>query len=230
MLKDLLKKKRRQGAEPNSMMNWSPGMPGYEYQANGVNWHQGGGFPQTQPFYQGPAQSWPGYLEQSTVYQVSGPIDTTLTNQGYTGPLMTPYNLEPYQMPLAQGAMPNSAPLMQNAYQNQMPNGYPPYPMAPEMNSYPKQQPNPFQNPLYQQDEDFYPIQPVMNITHPYPKPSFLQKNQGNNISSVLNQFKNQEGSIDFNKMMDTTGQMLNTMNQVSNLVKGVGSIFKVGT
>ncbi len=52
MLKDLLKKKRRQGAEPNSMMNWSPGMPGYEYQANGVNWHQGGGFPQTQPFYQ----------------------------------------------------------------------------------------------------------------------------------------------------------------------------------
>ena len=99
------------------------------------------------------------------------------------------------------------------------------------MNPYPKQPSNPFQNPLYQQDEDFYPLQqPMMNVTHPYPKPSFLQKSQGNNISSVLNQFKNPEGSIDFNKMMDTTGQMLNTMNQVSNLVKGVGSIFKAGT
>ena len=57
-----------------------------------------------------------------------------------------------------------------------------------------------------------------------------MQKNQGGNISSVLNQFKTQEGSIDFNKMIDTAGMMLNSMNQVSNLVKGVGSIFKVTT
>lgn len=222
MLKDLLKKKsRRQGPDPNLMMNWSSGMPHYEYQTNGLNYFQGGMIQPAGALNQGPAQGWQSYGEQAQVFQASDHFDPQQPNQGYYGPLMVPYTQDPYQLPP-----------MQNPMQTPMSTGYPVHqqPSA-EMNPYLKQQLNPFQNPLYQQDEDFYPIQPPMlNVTHPYPKPSFLQKSQGNNISSVLNQFKNQEGSIDFNKMMDTTGQMLNTMNQVSNLVKGVGSIFKVGT
>lgn len=230
MLKDLLKKKaRRRGPELNAVMNWSPGMPGYDYHGNGMNHFQGGNTP-VQAFYQGPPHSWPGYLEQSAMYQGPGRLEAQGPNQGYTGSFMTPYHPEPYQMDPMQVSYLNPQDPMQGAMQNPMLSGYPPYQMGSEMNPYPKQQPNPFQNPLYQHDEDFYPVQPAMNITHPYPKSSFLQKSQGNNLSSVLNQFKNQEGSIDFNKMMDTTGQMLNTMNQVSNLVKGVGSIFKAGT
>ncbi len=225
MLKDLLKKKaHRQMPDSNSMMNWTSGMPQYDYQANGMNYFQGGMAPPAGGLNQGQIQGWPNYGEQQPMYQVSDHFGTQMPNQGYYGPVMIPYPGDPYQAPPMQNPI-------QNPSQFSGPNGYSPYQMTPEMNPYPKQQPNPFQNPLYQQDEDFYPVQPpMMNITHPYPKSSFLQKNQGNNISSVLNQFKNQEGSIDFNKMMDTTGQMLNTMNQVSNLVKGVGSIFKVGT
>jgi len=226
MLKDLLKKRsQRQGPDPTSMMNWTSGMPQYDYQTNGMNYFQAG---MSQPAggpYQGQIPGWPAFSEQA-MYQASGHFETEASNQGYYGPLMMPYTNDPYQAPLMQSPAQNP---IQNS--NPIPNGYQPYQAAPEMNPYPKQQPNPFQNPLYQQDEDFHPVQPpMMNVTHPYPKPSFLQKSQGNNISSVLNQFKNQEGSIDFNKMMDTTGQMLNTMNQVSNLVKGVGSIFKTGT
>jgi len=37
-----------------------------------------------------------------------------------------------------------------------------------------------------------------------------MQKNTGG-LSSVINQFKTQEGSIDFNKMIDTAGQMMNS-------------------
>ncbi|WP_430755266.1 YppG family protein [Niallia circulans] len=43
-----------------------------------------------------------------------------------------------------------------------------------------------------------------------------------------MNSFKSQDGSLDFNKMMDTAGMMMNAMNQVTGLVKGVGGIFKV--
>ena len=225
MLKDLLKKKKqRQGPDPNSVMNWQYGMPYYEYQTNGMNYFPGGmALPS-----EGQTQGWPVYGEQQPMYQAAERFDTQLPNQGYYGPLMTPYMPDPYQVPPIPNQTVNP---MQNQMQNQMPYAYQSNQLAPETNPYPKQPSNPFQNPLYQQDEDFYPLQqPMMNVTHPYPKPSFLQKSQGNNISSVLNQFKNPEGSIDFNKMMDTTGQMLNTMNQVSNLVKGVGSIFKAGT
>ncbi len=123
---------------------------------------------------------------------------------------------------------PGSMPVSGGMMEDQQFYGYPQQEMP---NQYPKQQVNPFQNPLYSKDEDFYPSQQMNTaITNPYPKQSFMQKNQGSNFSSVLNQFKTQEGSIDFNKMIDTAGMMLNSMNQVSNLVKGVGSIFKVTT
>lgn len=48
-------------------------------------------------------------------------------------------------------------------------------------------------------------------------------------IKSVMNQFKSDNGSIDFNKMVGTTSQLASAINQVSGFVKGVSGIFKVG-
>ncbi|WP_240501874.1 YppG family protein [Bacillus sp. MUM 13] len=87
---------------------------------------------------------------------------------------------------------------------------------------------SPFTNPL-QQGAKKAPssLQQAFN-PNPYPKQPLMQKPQSSGIGSVLNQFKTQDGSIDINKMMNTAGQMMSTMNQVSSMVKGVGSIFKV--
>ncbi len=90
---------------------------------------------------------------------------------------------------------------------------------------------NVFQNPLDLPQENSYQNQnynmqqnPYQN---PYPKQSFIQK-KPSGVQSIMNSFKGQDGSLDFNKMMDTAGQMMNAVNQVSTMVKGVGGMFKV--
>ena len=65
---------------------------------------------------------------------------------------------------------------------------------------------------------------PVMN---PYPKQNAMPKQPGG-MQSFINSFKSQDGSVDFNKMVNTAGQMMNAVTQVSSLVKGLGGIFKV--
>ncbi|MDF2556650.1 MAG: hypothetical protein K0R71_478 [Bacillales bacterium] len=73
-------------------------------------------------------------------------------------------------------------------------------------------QPNPFQvNPYFQQ-----PLQP-----------NAMMNNQNSGFSNVLNQFKSQNGSVDINKMMNTAGQMVNAVSQVSGIIKGLSGIFK---
>ena len=89
-----------------------------------------------------------------------------------------------------------------------------------------------FQNPLFSPDGNgtqhtqstFQNQQPYF---HPYPKASFLAK-QPTGVKTVLNSFKSQDGTLDINKMVDTAGQMMNAVNQVSSVVKGIGGIFKV--
>ncbi|KYD25608.1 hypothetical protein B4113_1612 [Geobacillus sp. B4113_201601] len=49
----------------------------------------------------------------------------------------------------------------------------------------------------------------------PPPRPSFLE------------QFKNSDGTYDINKMMSTMGQMINTINQVNGMLKGLLSTWK---
>ncbi|PLS03589.1 hypothetical protein CVD27_14405 [Neobacillus cucumis] len=86
-----------------------------------------------------------------------------------------------------------------------------------------------FQNPLQPKDDmvqqPYLPMNgyPAMN---PYPKNSFMPKQPGG-MQSLINSFKSQDGSVDINKMMNTAGQMMNAVNQVSSLVKGFGGIFK---
>lgn len=87
-----------------------------------------------------------------------------------------------------------------------------------------------FQNPLQpkedmNQPQAYVPMNgyPMMN---PYPKSNMIPKQPGG-VQSLLNSFKSQDGSVDFTKMVNTAGQMMNAVNQVSSLVKGFGGIFK---
>jgi hypothetical protein len=88
-----------------------------------------------------------------------------------------------------------------------------------------------FQNPLQSQEDILHPhYQEQQNVfpnANPYPKQIGIQKQPGG-VKSLMNSFKGQDGSVDLNKMMDTAGQMMNAVNQVSSLVKGFGGMFKV--
>ncbi|MGE8204291.1 YppG family protein [Heyndrickxia sp. NPDC080065] len=92
------------------------------------------------------------------------------------------------------------------------------------------QQTHIFQNPLQSIDE--YSINNKKPSIHnqypnPYPQGNHSIKPQGG-MSSLMNSFKSQDGSIDFNKMVNTAGQMMNAVNQMSTMVKGLGGLFKV--
>lgn len=61
----------------------------------------------------------------------------------------------------------------------------------------------------------------------PYPKPAPNLKQQSSGFQTVISQFKKTDGQLDYNKMMDTAGQMMSAVNQMGGLFKGVTSIFK---
>jgi hypothetical protein len=62
----------------------------------------------------------------------------------------------------------------------------------------------------------------------PYPKPNSPIKPQAPGLQSIMSQFKTPDGTFDINKMMNTMGQMVNAVNQVSSLIKGLSKTFKV--
>lgn len=115
-----------------------------------------------------------------------------------------------YFMPPYQGGM-NQAP----STVFQPPYGY--------QENVPPLQPPEAMNPPQMQQPGMMPMQPPMN-PYPLPRP---QKQQPSQFKSVLSQFKKANGQYDFNKMFDTAGQMMSTMNQVGSLAKGFTSIFK---
>ncbi|MCL6570771.1 MAG: YppG family protein, partial [Bacillus sp. (in: Bacteria)] len=87
-----------------------------------------------------------------------------------------------------------------------------------------------FQNPLQPQEEivqmqQYMPMNgyPMMN---PYPKQSAMPKQKGG-VQTFMNSFKSQDGTVDVSKMVNTAGQMMNAVSQVSSLVKGFGGFFK---
>ncbi|WP_243290018.1 YppG family protein [Bacillus sp. FJAT-47783] len=61
----------------------------------------------------------------------------------------------------------------------------------------------------------------------PYPKPVPFATPQQTSVKSVVNSFKKTDGNFDINKMMDTAGQVMGTMNQLNSLFKGVSQLFK---
>ncbi len=84
-----------------------------------------------------------------------------------------------------------------------------------------------FHNPLQPKAH-----QPLTNQSYPgyypYPHKMNMMKPQGGSFGSILNSFKSENGTLDINKMVNTAGQMVNAFNQVSQMAKGLGGIFKV--
>lgn len=146
-------------------------------------------------------------------YSNQQPYEFNPFNQGpFLYPEMQQQPPQPpeYFMPPPQGAMNQASPAVYQA-----PYGYqenvPPF-QPPEAINQPQMQPS-----------GMMPMQQPMN-PYPLPRP---QKQQSSQFKSVLSQFKKTNGQFDFNKMFDTAGQMMSTMNQVGSLAKGFTSIFK---
>ena len=62
----------------------------------------------------------------------------------------------------------------------------------------------------------------------PYPRPYPMLNTKSPGVQTILSQFKTADGNIDINKMMNTMGQVVNAVNQVSSLVKGLSQTFKL--
>ncbi|WP_281659373.1 YppG family protein [Halobacillus sp. Cin3] len=94
----------------------------------------------------------------------------------------------------------------------------------------------------YYQGNAFYPYQGGAPYGFPYyqvnsnPYSGYTETgNEGGSTSfqpaaagkSVIGYFQNEEGQFDFDKMMNTTGQVMKTVQQVSPIVKGIGTFVK---
>ncbi|PLR99937.1 hypothetical protein CVD19_01210 [Bacillus sp. T33-2] len=87
-----------------------------------------------------------------------------------------------------------------------------------------------FQNPLEppKPTYGYYSQAPgYVNNMNPYPKLAIMAK-PPSGFQSIMNSFKSPDGSLDVNKMIDTAGQMMNAVSQVSSVVKGLGGVLKV--
>ncbi|MCI1593559.1 MULTISPECIES: YppG family protein [Heyndrickxia] len=138
-------------------------------------------------------------------------------------PHMQAYNQPniPYQHPYGPYHYNGIPPFMQNENS--------PYYQQPGYEQNHSPQPNIFDNPLqtkatYQSNKQ---NQMLNQYVHPYPQGNHFKQPQTGGINSLMNSFKSQDGSIDFNKMVNTAGQMMNAVNQVSTMVKGLGGLFK---
>ncbi|MFD3446067.1 YppG family protein [Microbacteriaceae bacterium 4G12] len=98
---------------------------------------------------------------------------------------------------------------------------------ANQMNPSPYNMPNPQMNPSSFNMPNPQ-MQPYLNPYTPYPKANkkAYMKPQQSQFSGIASQFKTQDGSYDINKVMNTAGQMMNAMNQVTGIVKQVGGFF----
>lgn len=168
-------------------------------------------------------------------------------NNGYPGQLMhgNPFPNQWNPGVIRNHPYPYPAPLQNpewHAYQQQNPyypqqyqpinQGYQPFIQQPPLSAQSAIQKDSqflFKNPLQPQEEissfnNFYP--PMGGLINPYPKPNHMVKQPGG-MQSLMNSFKSQDGSVDFNKMMNAAGQMMNAVTQMTSLVKGIGTIFK---
>lgn len=142
--------------------------------------------------------------------------------QGMQQPLAQPY---PYNM----HGFPGYGGMQGYPGAQMMPQGYHGYHQMAGNGSFPhsgaKQKDFLFHNPL--QPDDGYLYEKFNNsggVPNVYPKANMAKPPTGN---SIMHSFKSQDGSLDINKMVNTAGQMMNALTQVSNMAKGITGIFK---
>ncbi|CAG9622607.1 YppG family protein [Sutcliffiella rhizosphaerae] len=80
---------------------------------------------------------------------------------------------------------------------------------------------------MYQQGMSPNGWSPTNQMQMPFMNPYPTQTQNTKPPSSFMNQFKGQDGNVDMKKMMDTAGQMMNTVNQLNSMVKGIAATFK---
>lgn len=105
------------------------------------------------------------------------------------------------------------------------------YPQHPYFQQNPFQINDQYYHPPVEQISFYPPNRPQsqqiggMGPTYPYPtkKQNNTKKQSAPNIMS---QFKANDGNYDINKMLSTAGTMVNTMNQITGMVKQVGGFF----
>ncbi|MED1205037.1 YppG family protein [Heyndrickxia acidicola] len=147
---------------------------------------------------------------------------------GYHRYPQPPY--QPYQQPMPPN--PYSHPSMQQPYQmmpgNQAGHGqFPYYQQTPDQGFNNQYMPPIFDNPLHPIADSNPSSGYVSQSANPYPKGNYSPRPPQGGFSNVMNSFKSQDGSLDFNKMMNTAGQMMNAVNQFSSMFKGLGGLFK---
>ncbi|WP_240794171.1 YppG family protein [Bacillus sp. BHET2] len=145
------------------------------------------------------------------------------SQHAFMGPMMN-FPVQGMRPPNYGAYPPNYLPSFDGHYSgggNQV-NPYPQMNQSQQMNPY-------FENPLQQKEYNPYQMKAKEQqaYANPYPKASFLSKPSSGGVSNFMNSFKSQDGSLDYSKMMNTTGQMMGAINQVSSLVKGLGGVFK---
>lgn len=166
------------------------------------------------PYWNAMPGNWPNQYTQQ-----ENPVNPYIQQENLVNPYMQQSNLvNPY---IQQGTPMNPYLQQGNPYWNQ------PNLMANSKNDYSKKL---FQNPLEPEGDPIYgnynPQADYQNF-NPYPQHAFMPK-QPSGLKSVMNSFKSQDGNLDVNKMVDTAGQMMNAVTQVSSMVKGLGGMFKV--
>jgi len=80
-----------------------------------------------------------------------------------------------------------------------------------------------FDHPLYQMAEYPYPPYSPAATMPPYANAN----NTSTPSNMFIQSFKNEDGSFNVNKALDTAGMMMNTVSQFSNIVKGVSGWLK---
>ncbi|GGM34271.1 hypothetical protein GCM10011351_20310 [Paraliobacillus quinghaiensis] len=119
----------------------------------------------------------------------------------------------------------------------------PQQPFQPYQGNYYNEPVNPYQ--MAQQQQNTYP--PLANLqppqqTHNIPPYQYFAKpaqpsdgypestmngSYGQQAKGFINYFQDKDGQIDLDKMLNTVGQVANTYQQVSPLIKGIGSFMK---
>jgi hypothetical protein len=143
---------------------------------------------------------------------------------------MSPYGPAGYGMQLSgfghDGGIPHDG-----VHQQPFANGH--YGMGPGQASHygsANMQPQLFQNPLQPEDKHGFSPYEKGGVPPPYPlphQPNHFPKPPPGQFASILNSFKSESGTLDINKMVNTAGQMMNALTQLSAMAKGLGGLFK---
>lgn len=109
----------------------------------------------------------------------------------------------------------------QNPYQHQQQNPYS------QMNGPPPLQQTPYEQFAKPQQPMFWDNSMQSNSNF-NPQSNMNQQPNMNPPNGIINYFQDEDGQMDFDKMLSTVGQLASTYHQVSLIVKQVGSLIKI--